>query len=200
MADWEIISRLCREALSRDANDRTAFLDDACAGVPELRREIDALIGPSPVSDTSDWLIAGLERRWQELNPAADQPEDSRRGPPPGEHGTGILFKSPFSILGAGALADLLAAMDFREFEPGGYLIRQGDSAEFLLLILSGYASARVRDTPVDRAPVGEFGPGDIVGEISLVTDEPRTADVVARTRVQSLQLSASDFHLLADR
>jgi serine/threonine protein kinase len=57
-----------------------------------------------------------------------------------------------------------------------------------------------VRDTPDDRAPVGEFGPGDIVGEISLVTDEPRTADVVARTRVQSLHLPASDFHVLSDR
>ena len=79
-------------------------------------------------------------------------------------------------------------------------MIAQGDPAEFLLLMLNGNAFARVRNTPADRPPVGTFGPGDIVGEISLVTDEPRTADVIARTHVQSLQLSASDFHVLADR
>ena len=112
----------------------------------------------------------------------------------------GILFQSPLGILSASSLADLLAVMHFREFEPGGYLIRQGDPAEFLLLILNGNAFARVRNTPADRPPVGTFGPGDIVGEISLVTDEPRTADVIAETHVQSLELSASDFHVLADR
>ena len=200
MADWETISRLCREALSRDANDRSAFLDDACAGAPELRQQIDALIGPAPASDTSDWLFAGFGRAHDKSNSVADQSEDSTQGRTPNEDPTGILFKSPFSILGDDALADLLGAMHFREFEPGGYLICQGDPAEFLLLILSGSASARVRNTPVDRAPVGEFGTGDIVGEISLVTDEPRTADVVARTHVRALQLSASDFHVLADR
>ncbi len=200
MADWETISRLCREALSRDTKDRSAFLDDACAEAPELRGQVDALIGPAPASDTSDWLIAGFGRRWEELDSAADQSESATADRASRKHPTGILFTSPFSMLGAGALADLLAAMHFREFEPGGYLISQGDPAEFLLLILSGQAFARVRDTPVDRAPVGEFGPGDIVGEISLVTDQPRTADVVARTQVRSLQLSVSDFHVLAGR
>ena len=200
MDDWQTISRLCREALSRDTSDRSAFLDDACVGAPELRRQIDALIGPGPGSDTPDWLVAGLRRLCSELNRDTDQSEDTTQGPTPDKSPTGILFKSPFSSLGDGALADLLAAMHFREFEPGGYLIRQGDPAEFLLLILSGYAFASLRNTPGDRAPVGEFGPGDIVGEISIVTDEPRTADVVARTQVQSLQLSASDFHVLADR
>ncbi len=199
MVDWETISRLCREALSRDAKDRTAFLDAACAGAPELRRDIDAFIGSSQAPD-ADWLGVVLNRLWDQLNTAEEEAENG--GPPrtPRHNSTGLLYKSPFSTLGADALADLLVAMRFREFDPGGYMICQGDPAEFLLLILSGYASARVRDTPADRAPVGEFGPGDVVGEMSLVTAEPRTADVIARTHVQSLQLSASDFDALADR
>ena len=166
---------------------------------PELRRQIDALIG-QPAPDTSDLLaelrqhVGGVELAGRPEGVAADATL-TQKSPP-----TGILFKSPFAILSASSLADLLAVMHFREFEPGGYLIRQGDPAEFLLLILSGHAFARVRNTPADRPPVGTFGPGDIVGEISLVTDEPRTADVVAETHVQSLQLSASDFHVLADR
>ena len=112
----------------------------------------------------------------------------------------GRLEPSPFSILSAETLSDLLSVMQFHESKPGEYLIRQGDPAEFLVLILSGRAAARVRDAPDGRAPVGEFGPGDVAGEMSLVTNEPRTADVVAQTLVQFLRLSASDFHVLASR
>lgn len=198
MDDWETISRLCREALSHDTLDRTAFLDDACAGAPERRRQIDALIG-LPAPHSSD-LLAGLRNLWDELNSPPDSEESTRPGPRAEEPTCGVLFKSPFAILSNSSLADLLAVMHFREFAPGGYLMRQGDPAEFLLLILQGNAFARVQNMPADRPPVGTFGPGDIVGEISLVTDEPRTADVIAETHVQSLQLSASDFHLLADR
>ena len=194
MAVWETISRLSREALSRDTDDRSAFLDAACAGDPDLRRQIDGLIG-QPAPDTSD-LLAQLRQMWDKSSSPAGQKESPRRDTPIEEPTYGILFQSPLGILSASSLADLLAVMHFREFEPGGHMIRQGDPAEFLLLILSGNAFARVRNTPADRPPVGTFGPGDIVGEISLVTDEPRTADVIAETQVQSLELSAADFQL----
>ena len=113
MDHWQTISRLCREALSRDTSDRSAFLDDACVGAPELRRQIDALIGPGPGSDTPDWLVAGLRRLCSELNRDTDQSEDTTQGPTPDKSPTGILFKSPFSSLGDGALADLLAVDAF---------------------------------------------------------------------------------------
>src|SRR5215204_6586227 len=187
MDDWQTISRLCREALARDTHDRTAFLDDACEGAPERRRQIDALIG-QPAPHTSD-LLAGLRDLWEELNVPTGQEEPTRAAPAE-RPGHGILFRSPFAILSDSSLADLLAVMHFHEFQPGGYLIHEGDPAEFLLLILSGHAFARVRNMPSDRPPVGTFGAGDIVGKISLVADEPRTADVVAETHVQALQLS----------
>jgi len=107
---------------------------------------------------------------------------------------------SPFAVLDATTLCDLLSVMRPREYAPGEYLIRQGDPAEFLLLVLTGTASARVRGTPSNRPPVGQFGAGDIVGEMSLLTDEPRTADVVAETSVRALELSSVDFHRMTDR
>jgi predicted Ser/Thr protein kinase len=198
MTEWDTISRLWREALSRETSARNTFLDEACASNPELRQQLDSLLEPS---DPSDWLMAGLGRLWTELNSTSGETQGDTLNETVGERTHRILFKaSPFSILGAETLADLLSVMHLREYEPGESLIRQGDPAEFLLLLLSGYALARVRDFPPDRPPVGDFGPGDVVGEMSLVTDTPRTADVVARTRVRSLCLSASDFHALADR
>jgi hypothetical protein len=200
MTDWDTVSRLWREALARDTNTRNAFLDDACAGAPELRRQLDSLLEwPGDAADASGWLVEGLQRLWEELRSTSDESQSPTTDRTAGTRNI-LLKSSVFSILGAGTLTDLLAAMHLQECEPGEYLIRQGDPAEFLLLILSGFASARVRDTPPDRPPVGEFGPGEIVGEISLVTDEPRTADVVARTSVRALRLSAADFHVLADR
>ena len=201
MTDWETISRLCREALSREAEDRAAFLDEACAGNPELRRQIESLIGPAEGADTADWLIDRLGQLWDELGTTTNPPVGSTHSAPGLRTTHGIVARSsPFSLLEEDTIADLLAVMRLREYQAGDYLIRQGDPAEFLLLIMSGSAWARVRDVPEDRPPVGEFGDGDVVGEISLVTDEPRTADVVARTFVRALQLSASDFHELADR
>jgi eukaryotic-like serine/threonine-protein kinase len=205
MTDWDTISRLWRDALSLDPVERNAFLDEVCADEPELRRQLESLLEPG--ADASEMLIAGLGRLWADLKSDADEShvfslaENAGNVESVEQRARDILFKSsPFSILNEDTLSDLLPVMHLREYEPGEHLIRQGDQAEFLLLMLSGYALARVREMPPDLSPIGDFGPGDIVGEISLVTDEPRTADVLARTKIRALCLMASDFHRLAER
>jgi CRP-like cAMP-binding protein len=85
-----------------------------------------------------------------------------------------------------------------RSYEAGEHLIRQDEPGEYLLLIFSGAAEAFVHHGSGDRTKVGEFGRTDVVGEISPLTGEPRTADVVARTPVRALQLSTADFQRLA--
>ena len=203
MIDWANISRLCREALARPPKDRSAFLDGACVGDVELRRLLRSLLEPAADSDPFDWFMSGLGQLLDDLKSDDDIESDgSTRERDPSERGRreAPLRASPFSVLKADTLADLLSAMQYHECGPGECLIQQGDQAEFLLLILSGHACASVRDSPGDRPPVGEFGPGDIVGEMSLLTNEPRTADVVAQTAMRFLKLSAADFHLLAGR
>jgi hypothetical protein len=201
MTDWKEISRLCREVLGRDEEARRAFLDEVARGDAELRRQLGVLFDP-PRPDTADWLIARLARVINELssNPDGTTPPEQGNAQPDEVPGDGPFRSSPFSILDLGTLGDLLSVMHLREYAPGEHLIRQGDPAEFLLLILGGTASARVRDTPADRLPIGAFAPGDIVGEMSLLTDEPRTADVVADTFVRALQLSSADFHVLTNQ
>ena len=44
---WHQIDRLLEEALERDASDRAAFLDRACAGDEALRRNVEALLAAS---------------------------------------------------------------------------------------------------------------------------------------------------------
>jgi tRNA A-37 threonylcarbamoyl transferase component Bud32 len=202
MFDWAHTSRLCREALACNPAERRAFLDQACAGDPELRRLLRSLLEPDADSDPFGWFMSGLGHLLEDLK-SDDEVESDRsteeRAPSlrPRE---APVRPSPFSVLKADTLADLLTAMEYHEAAPGEYLIHQGDRAGFLLLVLSGHADASVRDAPRGRPPIGEFGPGDIVGEMSLVTSEPRTADVVARTKMRYLMLPARDFDALAAR
>ena len=200
MTEWTEISRLVNEMLGRDDKTRRAFLDEVCAGDPLLRRQLGAVFD-QPGPDTADSLIERLGRVLDELPSHSDgntaELRNSEREKTPSH---ALAGASAFSELDLATVGDLLSVMHLREYSPGEYLIRQGDPAEFLLLLLTGTAFARVRDTPADRPPIGAFGPGDIVGEMSLLTDEPRTADVVADTFVRSLELSSADFHLMTDR
>ena len=176
-ADWHKISHVYHEALARNPRERATFLDGACEGDPDLRQELESLLAQTTTLDST--TIDGAA-------PAV----------------SALLSTKPasFASLTAETFSNLILAMRLREFEAGALLIRQGDPAEYLLYILSGLAFARLSDAPADRSPLGEFGPGDVVGEMSLLTNEPRTADVVARTHVRALELSSEAFHTLAQR
>jgi hypothetical protein len=105
---------------------------------------------------------------------------------------------SPLADLAPELIKDLLSRMERREYRGGDALIRQGDPGDHLLAIVSGTAQAFIHRSPEERTPVGEFRPGDVVGEIGLLTGEARTADVIARTPVRALALPVTEFYRVA--
>jgi CRP-like cAMP-binding protein len=106
---------------------------------------------------------------------------------------------SPFSDFRRELQSTLLSAMHVVSYQPGDYLIRQGDPGEDLFVILEGTATGHVRQAVGTSTPIAEFSAGAVVGEISLLTKEPRTADVVASSPVRALSLPVVDFHRLAE-
>src|SRR5262245_15093109 len=58
---WEQIERLYYSALEREAGERESFLDRACAGDDELRREISSLLAHAGIA-TSLLLTAPISR------------------------------------------------------------------------------------------------------------------------------------------
>jgi serine/threonine-protein kinase len=44
---WQQIDRLCHAALEREASERSAFLDEACAGDEEVRTAVESLLAKS---------------------------------------------------------------------------------------------------------------------------------------------------------
>ena len=87
-----------------------------------------------------------------------------------------------------------------RRYAAGESLIRQGDPGDSLLILLSGRASATVSDESGNRHLVGEFGVFDVIGEMAILTGEPRTADVIADQDGHALVLQSDDFHELVSR
>jgi CRP-like cAMP-binding protein len=75
---------------------------------------------------------------------------------------------------------------------PGRVLMTEGAPGNELLIVLEGRAEVRRGD-----AIVGECGPGEWVGEMALLDDQPRSASVVALEPMRLLAISRADFRKL---
>jgi hypothetical protein len=104
------------------------------------------------------------------------------------------------SELGPELLDRMFERMAPCTFDSGELLVRQGDPGESLFVVVDGVARARLRDARGTVHEIGCVEAGDVVGEMALLTDEPRMVDVVAETPVRALSMPANDFHELASR
>ncbi|MCA9579632.1 MAG: cyclic nucleotide-binding domain-containing protein [Polyangiales bacterium] len=101
------------------------------------------------------------------------------------------------AILGAVGVDERDEIMDLfgtRTFERGEVLLSEGDEAAGLFLIASGGVSVTGQDSDGDSIVLAELGPGDVVGEISLVLRRPATATVVATHTTIALELTRDRF------
>ena len=76
----------------------------------------------------------------------------------------------------------------------GAEMTRQGVRGAELVIIVAGTARCLV-----DGTEVAKFGPGDFFGEMSLLDNGPRSATVVADSKVDALVLDAREFKSLVD-
>ena len=78
------------------------------------------------------------------------------------------------------------------EFSAGSVLTRQGQTGGLAFVIASGKAEV-VRG----GKRLATLGPGDVVGELSLLDGKPRSATVKALTDIEVLEISADDLRRL---
>jgi CRP-like cAMP-binding protein len=80
-------------------------------------------------------------------------------------------------------------------------VIAQGDEGDTLYVIAEGTLDVLVRPKPSDDPMrVASLGPGDFFGEMSLLTGEPRRADVRTATPVLIYELARETVAQLIDR
>ena len=83
------------------------------------------------------------------------------------------------------------------EYMSGDELFHQGDYGDAAYIILEGEANVLV-DTPQGAVKVATLGRNDIIGEIAVLCDVPRTATVVAQSNLETLRVSKDGFfHLV---
>ena len=88
-------------------------------------------------------------------------------------------------------------AVENLEIAGGDVLMSQGDAADCLYVVISGRLSARVDRADGTSYRAGHVGRGEVVGEMALITQEPRAATVVAERDTQLLRLPTAAFDRL---
>jgi CRP/FNR family transcriptional regulator, cyclic AMP receptor protein len=93
--------------------------------------------------------------------------------------------------------ARLIATGAPRFFDPGAVLLRQGDAATHVLILVSGRVKA-LRTAPDGSVLVlAVRGPGEIIGDITVLGGGTRSATVIAVDRCETRIVPADRFILL---
>lgn len=100
-----------------------------------------------------------------------------------------------FANLDKKELHELAAGAQERKYSAGTTLFHQGDTGTGLYIITSGRVSITQSNNP-DRAEevLGTSGPGEVLGEIALLDDHPRSATATAEEDTTAILLPIWDF------
>lgn len=103
-----------------------------------------------------------------------------------------VLARVPLfaEVLDEALLHALAAKSRAVTFTPGMTLMAEGDFGSTMFAIAVGDVSVTATGRKGDEREVAGLGPGDIVGEMSLMTGQRRTATVTAETDVQAIEIS----------
>jgi lysophospholipid hydrolase len=101
----------------------------------------------------------------------------------------------PGTALMAQRLLDLERSFTRVALEAGQVLFREGDPGDSLYVVVTG----RIRllaGAPGAESAIGDLGPGELLGEMALLTGEPRSATIVAVRDTELYRLSADSVEL----
>ncbi len=96
---------------------------------------------------------------------------------------------SLFSALSRKELQRVARASDTVEEKEGHELTRQGDVGREMFVIVEGSATVKR-----NSRKIGSAGPGDAIGELSLLDKGPRTATITTDSPTTVLVLGAREF------
>jgi CRP-like cAMP-binding protein len=106
-----------------------------------------------------------------------------------------------FEAVDAADVGALVAGGASREFGRGAVLFQRGDRADGLYLILSGDVRLVLEGDDGREVMLAILGPGDVIGDLSLLDGQARSATAITRTPVRVLFVASNAFESwLAER
>jgi CRP-like cAMP-binding protein len=103
-----------------------------------------------------------------------------------------------FQQLNAAAIQAVAAELITTDLSAGNILFTQGEAGDAFYILTSGKVCVSVRSSGETSAFIKTLQAGECVGEISLLTGQPRTATVTAMEDSELLCLTKSNFDRLA--
>lgn len=91
-------------------------------------------------------------------------------------------------------LAALAKKVHKRKLSKDEILFSKGDEGDSLFVINSGWVKVVAKDTQGSDIVLNQVGDGEIIGEMALLDNEPRSAGVVALEETTVLELKRDDF------
>jgi rhodanese-related sulfurtransferase len=108
--------------------------------------------------------------------------------------------RSFFDYMPAETMAEIAKRVKTKTFPAGTVIFEEGDSGDSYYIIRSGRVRAFRRDEDGVETSLAEIGPGDGFGELSLLTDKPRTASVETLEETVLTILSKDQFERIVDK
>ena len=98
-----------------------------------------------------------------------------------------------FSILGDEQIDQLAERAVSRTYFPDDVIVEEGTRGGSLFIITSGAVQVTKRSPRAKAVEVTRLGSGDVIGEISLLTGEPRSATVIALVQTSVIEVTKDD-------
>ncbi len=181
MYDHERLNLIIRELLSFQEEELTTailyyFYDHELYNIVDYRT----------YSDSDCKLISEISRFMREKNRSISHIEIMA-----------YLHKVPlFSKLTSEELYQLSEETKRINFRNAASIVRQGEIGEHFYIITKGHADVMLnRDNKLST--LASLTEGDYIGEVSIISKGKRTATVIAKGRVETLELSAKAFDKL---
>jgi CRP-like cAMP-binding protein len=139
-----------------------------------------------------DWLRRSVQpsiskaQKWRELGITPPRHESPGRS-----LSAAISF---WDALGTAERVALATAATAQRFVAGEPLMREGDLADHVMVIIEGHVEVCVDENGWERV-LAERGPGELVGERGGLQVRIRSASVIARDKVRVLTVSTEAFH-----
>jgi CRP/FNR family transcriptional regulator, cyclic AMP receptor protein len=99
-----------------------------------------------------------------------------------------------FSEMDEQEVSGIREIMEEMKFKAGQVIIREGETGDLFYVITEGRVEVIIRDASGSDVVLHEAGPGDFFGELSMLTNEPRSARIHAVEDVTTLALERDEF------
>lgn len=97
-------------------------------------------------------------------------------------------------------LVEVIKGLALRNYQPGEIVMAAGEPGTSLFIVTTGRLRAYLRTAEQRYVQLRELHEGDFFGEISLLTDNPRSATVTAASYVELLEMDRATLDAITTR